>query len=159
MATTATPVRVRIQVAVPCEIAFRIFTDGFTTWWPLEAHHIGKARPIAAGIEPRLGGRLFERGQDGSQCDWGVVRAWEPPARLVLGWQLDADWRHDPACETTVEILFVAEGPGRTRLELEHRDLHRFGPRRDEMRGQLGGAGGWPALLEAYRERADSPRP
>jgi uncharacterized protein YndB with AHSA1/START domain len=155
MATAEGSVRVQIRVAAPRETAFRVFTEGFASWWPLETHHIGKVRAATSVIEPRVGGRLFERGEDGCECDWGVVRAWDPPARLVLGWQLDADWRHDLACETTVEIRFLAEGPDRTLVELEHRDLDRYGARRDELRGLLGGEGGWPALLEAYRKHAE----
>jgi len=157
MATSQDSVRVQIRVAAPRETAFRVFTEGLATWWPMATHHIAKVPAATSVIEPRVGGRFFERGQDGSECDWGVVRAWEPPERLVLGWQIDADWKYDPGCETTVEIRFLAEGPDRTRVELEHRDLDRFGARRDELRGQLGGEGGWPALVELYRVRAERP--
>lgn len=155
MATSQGSVRVQVRVAAPLETAFRVFTEGFATWWPMATHHIGRVAAATAVIEPRVGGRWYERGQDGSECDWGVVRAWEPPARLVLAWQIDADWRYDPACETTVEIRFVSETPDQTRVEVEHRDLDRFGARRDEMRGTLGGEGGWPSLVELFRKRAE----
>jgi uncharacterized protein YndB with AHSA1/START domain len=100
-------------------------------------------------VEPRAGGRWFERAADGTECDWGGVIAYEPPARLVLAWQLDADFRYDPELVTEVELRFTAEGDG-TRVDLEHRDLERYGERREAVRQAIGGDGGWTALLAAY---------
>ena len=105
-------------------------------------------------IEPRAGGRWYERGQDGSECDWGVVLAWEPPERLLLGWQLDAEFRHNPAAATEVELRFIAESPAVTRVELEHRGLERLGEQAEVLRGKIDAPGGWTGLLERYREAA-----
>src|SRR5215831_3019307 len=99
-----------IRVNVPPTVAWRVFTDKMGTWWPLATHKIGKANAIDAVIEPHVGGRWYERGEDGSTCDWGRVLAWEPPSRLVLSWDISADWQHDPNLRTEVEILFIAEG-------------------------------------------------
>ena len=94
-------------------------------------------------LEPRTGGRWYEVGVDGSECDWGHVVAWEPSTRLVLAWQIGADWKFDPQLVTEVEIRFVDLGDNRTRVDLEHRDLDRFGDSADDMRAGLGSPGGW----------------
>ena len=155
MATAEDAVHASVSVEAPPELCFHLFTQDWKTWWPLDTHHIGKVPAVDAVLEPHAGGRWYERGVDGSTCTWGVVRAYEPPARLLLGWQLDADWKHDPACESEVEVRFVAEGPRRTRVELTHRRLEAFGARRGEVRGALGSPGGWPGLLERLRARAE----
>ena len=85
-------------------------------------------------IEPHVGGRWYERGDDGSTCQWGSVLAWEPHSRLVLSWDISADWQYEPAMKTEIELRFIAEDSDRTRVELEHRHLDRYGVRRDEMR-------------------------
>ena len=85
MSTTPSVPAIRgtVTVAVPLERAFRVFTDSLGTWWPSE-YHIGQAEMAEAVLEPRAGGRWYERGVDGSECDWGRVLAWEPPHRLVV---------------------------------------------------------------------------
>jgi uncharacterized protein YndB with AHSA1/START domain len=127
-----------------------VFTEQMGTWWPLATHKIGKARAIDAVIEPRVGGRWYERGDDGSKCDWGRVLAWEPHTRLVLSWQITADWQHDPGLMTEVEVRFIAVGKDRTRVELEHRHLDAYLARRDEMRGIFDSEGGWTGLLASF---------
>jgi uncharacterized protein YndB with AHSA1/START domain len=143
-------VRKTARVQAPIEIAWRVFTEQLGTWWPLENYKIGKARAVDAVIEPRMGGRWFERGEDGSTCDWGTVLAWEPPARLVLSWDITADWQYDPKLKTEIELRFVAEGKSVTRVELEHRRLDRFGARRDEMRRIFDTEGDWGRVLEMF---------
>jgi uncharacterized protein YndB with AHSA1/START domain len=142
------------RVNVPPALAWGVFTDKMGTWWPLSTHKIGKAKAVDAVIEPRTGGRWYERGDDGSTCDWGRVLAWEPPSRLVLSWEISADWQHDPNLKTEVEIRFIAEGADSTRVELEHRHLDRYGARRDEMRGIFDSDGGWSGLLAAFARAA-----
>jgi uncharacterized protein YndB with AHSA1/START domain len=150
----ANALRKTITVAAPQEVAFRVFTEKMTSWWPLESHHIGKAKAAAAVLEPRAGGRWFERGEDGSETPWGTVVAWEPPQRVVLTWDISADWKCDPTLRTEVEVRFVAEGPRSTRVELEHRHLDRFGPRAGEMRAVFDSPGGWTDLLERFARTA-----
>jgi len=143
-------VRKTARVQAPIEIAWRVFTEQLGTWWPLENYKIGKAKAVDAVIEPRVGGRWYERGEDGSTCDWGSVLEWDPPARLVLSWDITADWQYDPKLKTEIELRFVAEGESVTRVELEHRRLDRFGARRDEMRRIFDTEGDWGRVLELF---------
>lgn len=144
-----TLVRKTIHVRAPQEVAWRVFTEKLGSWWPLATHKIGAAKAVDAVIEPRVGGRWFERGDDGSTCDWGRVLAWEPVSRLVLSWDISADWTADPSLGTEVEVHFIAEGR-ETRVVLEHRKLDRYGKRLDEMRGIFDSEGGWGGLLAAF---------
>ena len=103
------PVRKSVRVGAPPERAFKVFTDGIGRWWP-KTHHIGAADLDALVIEPKAGGRWYERGVDGVECEIGRVLLWEPPARLVLGWQLTADWKFDRNLVTEVEVRFIPDG-------------------------------------------------
>jgi uncharacterized protein YndB with AHSA1/START domain len=150
-ATAVDPNTIRkvIRVNAPPAVAWRVFTEQMRTWWPLTTHKIGASAAVDAIIEPHAGGRWYERGDDGSTCDWGRVLVWEPPARLLLTWEITADWKHDPALHTEVDVHFVPDGTG-TRVELEHRGLDRYGDRRDKMRGIFDSAGGWSGILERF---------
>jgi len=153
MTMTDLPVRKTVTVQAPVEKAFRVFTEGFDRWWFRE-HHIGSSDLKQVVLECREGGRWYEIDVDGSECQWGYVLHWEPPSRLVLAWQIDGTWHFDPAFLTEVEIRFVAEGPDQTRVELEHRDLDRFGDAQEQIRAGFDSAGGWQGLLEAFAEAA-----
>lgn len=159
MSTTITPapIRKRIHVAAAPARAFEIFAARIGRWW-LKTHTINPTKsPIKEVlIEPRAGGRWFERGEDGSECDWGKVLAWEPPAdrgagRLLLAWQIDGQWRFDPALVTEVEIRFTPDGGG-TLVELEHRHLERLGEHAPAMAEAFDG--GWGKLLESFAQQA-----
>jgi uncharacterized protein YndB with AHSA1/START domain len=152
--TDANTLRKVVSVQAPPAVAWRVFTERMSTWWPLATHKIGKAKAVEAVIEPRVGGRWYERGDDGSTCDWGRVLSWEPHSRLVLSWEITADWQHDPKLQTEVEVRFIAEGRDGTRIELEHRHLDRFGARRDEMHGIFDSEGGWTGLLASFARAA-----
>jgi len=156
--TAADPNSVRkvVRVEAPLEVAWRVFTEELATWWPLDRYTIGKAKAVDAVIEPRVGGRWYERGEDGNTCDWGSVLTWEPPDRLVLSWDITADWQYDPKLKTEIEIRFVAEGKNATRVDLEHRHLDRFGARRDEMRRIFDTEGDWGRVLEMFARVAAS---
>jgi uncharacterized protein YndB with AHSA1/START domain len=136
--------------------AFAVFTEGLGTWWQLGDKHIGETPPETAVMEPREGGRWFERAADGGECDWGRVLAWEPPERLVLSWQIDAAWKHDPdpANGSEIEVRFIPEGPSTTRVDLEHRGFERHGAGGETIRAAVGSEGGWPGLLRAYADLA-----
>jgi hypothetical protein len=144
------------QVNASQEVAWRVFTEKMGTWWPLEHYTIGKAKAVDAIIEPRVGGRWYERGEDGSTCDWGSVLVWEPHSRLLLSWDITADWQYDPGLKTEVEVRFIVEGATRTRVELEHRRLDRYGARRDEMRHIFDTSGDWGRQLEAFAGIAET---
>jgi len=143
-----------MNVQAPPAVAWRVFTEQMGTWWPLAVYKIGKVDAVDAIIEPRVGGRWYERGDDGSTCDWGSVLWWEPPSRLVLSWDINADWQYDPDLKTEIEVHFVAVGNDATRVELEHRKLDRYGSRRDEMRRIFDTEGDWGRLLAAFAARA-----
>lgn len=159
MTTAADSVIKTVTVEAPRRRAFDVFTRGFADWWPLEGHHIGEKDAETVVMEPRPGGRWFERAADGSECDWGHVIAFDPPERVLLAWQLNADFRYDPGLVTEVEVRFVEEGEGRTRVELEHRNLERFGERAEEVRSSIGSDGGWGSLLRMYAESAERQTP
>jgi hypothetical protein len=150
-AKTVSGLAVRKTVTVECDQqhAFAVFTDGFGTWWN-RSHHIGTAELDDCFIEPKAGGRWYERGVDGSECDWGHVIVWEPPGRIVLAWQLNAEWDYDPKLVTELEITFVDEGDGCTRVELEHRNLERMGAKAHEVRDAIDSESGWGGLLRGY---------
>jgi uncharacterized protein YndB with AHSA1/START domain len=139
-----------LSVKAPPEVAWRVFTEKMGVWWPLDNYKIGKAKAVDAVIEPKVGGRWYERGDDGSSCDWGSVLAWEPPKRLVLSWDISADWQFDPNLKTELEIRFLPEGSDSTRVELVHRHLDRYGARRDEMRRIFDSSGDWGRLLQRF---------
>lgn len=140
------PVRHSVHVKATAAKAFEVFTAGMNNWW-LRSHKIGPADLKTVMVEPRSGGRWYEIDTDGSECDWGKVLAWEPPHRLLLGWQIRPEFKYDPNLITEVEITFVADGDG-TRVTLEHRDLERFGDKAEAMRGAVNS--GWPALLGEF---------
>ena len=154
-------VRKTIIVEAPQQRAFDVFTAGMSDWWLLETHHIGEQRPDAVVIEPRSGGRWFERAPDGTECDWGRVVEWASPARVLLAWHLDADWKYDPdpAKATELEVQFIAEGPSRTRVELVHRGLEVHGERAREVHDAIDSEGGWNGLLALYAAAAAGEQP
>ena len=149
------PIRRQILVDAPQAHAFRVFTDGIDRWWPRE-HHIGTSPLKRAVLEPRVNGRWYSISQDDSECDVGKVLVWEPPSRLVLAWQITAEWKYDAAFVTEVEVSFIVEGPRRTRVELEHRNLERYGAKAAELRKQLDSPGGWGGMLAIFAATASA---
>ena len=154
--TTVQPVRKSVLVRAPRAIAFEVFTANIAAWWPMASHHIGVAECADVSIEPRVGGRWFERGSDGSECDWGQVLAWEPPARVVLAWQLNAKFDHDPTFHSEVEVRFTALDAERTQVDLEHRGLDVFGADAAAMHDTFSSPNGWGGMLEHYAEVASA---
>jgi uncharacterized protein YndB with AHSA1/START domain len=134
--------------------AFEVFTELFGSWWPLVTHHIGAAPAQTAVIEPKAGGRWFERAAGGAETDWGRVLVWEPPHRIVLSWDIGADWKYDATLGTEVEVRFVPEGPRTTRVKFEHRRLERYGAQAKTMQEILGRETGWPSILGNFTNAA-----
>lgn len=155
MSTQAAGTSVRTQVVVeaPIERAFRVFTEDFGSFKPPEHNMLGVE--IAETVfEPRVGGHLYDRGVDGSECRWARVLAYEPPNRVVISWDISPRWQIETDLERTseVEVRFVAEAPERTRVELEHRNLERHGEGWQGVREGVGGEGGWPLYLRRFAE-------
>jgi uncharacterized protein YndB with AHSA1/START domain len=150
---SATSIRHEVVVNAPIERAFSVFTDGFGSFKPREHNLLGVE--IAETIfEPRVGGRLYDRGVDGSECHWARVLAYEPPNRVVISWNIDPRWQIETDLEKTseVEVRFTAEGPDRTRVELEHRNLDRHGEGWEAVREGVDSEGGWPLYLRRYAD-------
>lgn len=150
----ATVVRRSVTVDVDQQRAFDVFTQGMDVWWPPD-HHLGSTAMTKMTVEPRVGGRCFSSHEDGAEITWATVLSWEPPSRLVIGWHINADWRCDPSFVTEVEVTFMPDGTGSTLVELEHRDLERFGDRQGEIVASLDADGGWPGILRRYAAAAD----
>lgn len=148
------PVRKTIHVRTTPDRAFDVFTRNMTRWWP-RTHSIAASPLAEVVVEPQVGGRWFERGEDGSECDWGRVLAWEPPGRLMLAWQIDPQWRFNPDLVTEVELRFTADGEG-TRVELEHRNLERMGEHAEAARAAYDSENGWSGLLDGFAAAADA---
>ncbi len=145
-------VRKSITVAAPVALAFEVFTGDIGSWWPMASHHIGEADCAAVVIEPRAGGRWYERGIDGVECVWGQVLLWEAPRRVVLVWQLSAQWQFDPTLRTEVDVRFIAIDDRTTRVELEHRGLAAYGADAMAMRDTFSSPNGWTGMLDHYAQ-------
>jgi uncharacterized protein YndB with AHSA1/START domain len=146
-------VRTQIVVDVPIERAFSIFTEKFDSIKPRE--HNMLAVDIAETVfEPREGGRIYDRGVDGSECQWARVLAFEPPNRVVFSWDISPHWQieSDPDKTSEVEVQFISETPERTRVELEHRNLDRHGEGWEGMREGVRSGDGWPLYLQRFAE-------
>jgi uncharacterized protein YndB with AHSA1/START domain len=147
------PVKKRFVVEASAQHAFEVFTEGVDRWWPRQ-HHIGASPLARAVIEPKLGGRWYAICEDGTECETGKVLAWDPPRRVVLAWQLTAEWKFDPNFITEVEVIFTPKGPKQTQIDLEHRNLERYGAGASDLRTAIDGEGGWGTILAAYAEAA-----
>jgi uncharacterized protein YndB with AHSA1/START domain len=155
--TTASPIPPitgTVTVGLPIERAFALFTSSVDAWWPHQ-FHIGTADVAEILLEPHVGGRWYERGVDGSECDWGRVLAWEPPARVVFTWQINGSWQFDPdpAHASEIEARFTADGPQETTVDLEHRYFERIDGGRT-IRDTINGGGSWQLLLDSYAKLA-----
>jgi uncharacterized protein YndB with AHSA1/START domain len=149
----ATSIRHEVVVDAPIERAFSVFTDGFGTFKPPE-HNILGVEIAETIFEAHVGGHVYDRGIDGSECRWARVLAYEPPQRVVISWDINPRWQIEPDPDRTseVEVRFVAESAGRTRVELEHRNLERHGAGWEAVRDGVDSEGGWPLYLRRFGE-------
>ena len=150
MQATGTSVRSSIVVEAPIERAFSVFTDGFGSFKPPE-HNILAVEIAETVFEPRVGGHLYDRGVDGSECRWARVLAYEPPNRVVISWDISPQWQleTDPEKASEVEVRFAEEALG-TRVVLEHRAFSRHGEKAAAYRAGMESPSGWPMMLERY---------
>ncbi|AXG12381.1 SRPBCC family protein [Intrasporangium calvum] len=144
---------VRRDIVVPASVeqAFAVFTERFGEIKPPEHNLLGA--PIEQTVlEPRVGGHIYDRGTDGTECRWARILVFEPPRRLVFSWDIGPTWQleSDPENASEVEVRFIAETPQRTRVELEHRNLDRHGPGWPSLAEGIGDDQGWPLYLARY---------
>lgn len=144
------PITGTVTIAVPIDQAFQAFTGSIDQWWPHE-FHIGMADVAEVVLEPRADGRWYERGVDGTECDWGRVLLWEPPHHLVFTWQINGTWQFDPdpGHASEIDVRFTAHGPYDTTVAVEHRHFERLdggGTINDAIQG----GGGWTLLLDSF---------
>jgi uncharacterized protein YndB with AHSA1/START domain len=149
-----TAIRTDVVVEAPVERAFRVFTEQFDQIKPRE-HNMLEVDIAESVFEQRAGGRVYDRGVDGSECQWARVLAYEPPERIVFSWDISPQWQIETDLEraSEVEVRFVAETPDRTRVELEHRHLDRHGDGWQGMRESVGGDQGWPLYLARFADQ------
>jgi uncharacterized protein YndB with AHSA1/START domain len=146
------PIRKSVIVKPPPARAFELFAAQMGRWWP-PTQTPAKNRHVDVIVEPRAGGRWFERDAEGRETLWGEVLAYEPPERLLLGWRLNAQFVYDPDFLTEVEIAFAAAPGGGTEVRLEHRHLERFGAEAERIYGLIDK--GWPARLAEFQQYAE----
>jgi uncharacterized protein YndB with AHSA1/START domain len=149
--TSDTSVRNSIVVEAPIERAFSVFTEGFGSFKPRE-HNLLDVEIAETVFESHVGGHIYDRGVDGSECRWARVLAFEPPNRVAFSWDISPEWQLETDLDKTseVEVQFIAEAPDRTRVELEHRHLDRHGEGWEAEREGVGGEGGWPLYLDRF---------
>jgi uncharacterized protein YndB with AHSA1/START domain len=147
----ATSIQTEIVVEAPIERAFQVFVEQFDRIKPREHNMLG-ADVAETVFEPRVGGHIYDRGVDGSECRWARVLAYEPPDRVVFSWDISPQWRPETDLEKTseVEVRFIAETPERTRVALEHRNLDRHGDQWESLRDGVASPDGWPLYLQRY---------
>jgi len=146
-------VKQSVVVEAPIERAFKVFTEEFGSFKPPE-HNLLAVPIVETVFEPRIGGHIYDRGTDGSECRWARVLAYEPPDRLLLSWDISPRWQieTDPSRTSEWEVRFIAETTNRTRVELEHRNLERHGQGWESERDGVAGDQGWPLYLKRFAD-------
>jgi uncharacterized protein YndB with AHSA1/START domain len=147
--TTLSPVRKAVRVAWKPDEAFRRFTSGIAAWWPLRTHSVMGDKAATVVFEERVGGRIYERAENGEESTWGTVVAWEPPDRVAFTWHPG----RDPHKPSDIEIRFFPDGDG-SRLELVHAGWESFGPIAAKARRGYGL--GWEYVLRLWADRRAS---
>jgi uncharacterized protein YndB with AHSA1/START domain len=149
----ATSVQTQIVVEAPIARAFRVFIEKFDSVKPRE-HNMLAVEIAETVFEPRVGGHIYDRGVDGSECRWARVLAYEPPDRVVFSWDISPQFQIENDLEKTseVEVRFISETAQRTRVELEHRHLDRHGGGWEGEREAVAGEGGWPLYLQRFAD-------
>jgi hypothetical protein len=141
------PIRKEVLVEASQETAFLVFTEKMDLWWP-KSHHVGKTPVVESVLEPGTRGRWFTRHEDGSEVNVGYVLIWDPFGRLVLVWQIDGNFQCDPELHSEVEVIFAQEGPEKTRVRLEHRDLEKLTGGKKVIEDM---DKGWGYILDLYQ--------
>ena len=150
------PIRRSVVVACTVDQAFTVFTEGMGGWWPTDAFSRAadrdedQVKTERVVVEPWQGGRIFETMSDGSEGGWGTVLVWDPPNRLVMAWKPN----RTELPPTEVEVQFIEQDDGRTRVDLEHRGWERLGELARQARSEY--TNGWPLVFdERFAAAAD----
>ncbi|MCM0673845.1 SRPBCC family protein [Micromonospora phytophila] len=147
-----TAVRSSIHVTATPEHAFEVFTNGIDRWWP-RAHHVQPGELRQVGLDPHVGGRMWEENDAGEVCAWGRVLTWEPPRAFAFSWLIGPDWK-PPAADAVgsrVTVTFTPTDTG-TRVDLVHDQLDAHGPGWEGVRDAVGSDGGWPGSLRDFAD-------
>ena len=150
------PVRRTLRVRATPERAFKVFAEEMDSWWP-RSHHIGSSPMKAIVVEPRAGGAIYTVQEDGANCPWASVIAWEPPHKFVFAWHVTPDWKYEPDVSkcSEVEVLFTRADDGNTVVEFEHRHFERHGEGWQLMRSAVGSEGGWNGVMALFVAKAE----
>ena len=148
---TDTVVRRHVVVPAPVAEAFAAFTKRFGDFKPPE-HNLLRSPIVETVFEEKVGGHIYDRGEDGSECRWARILAFDPPNRVVFSWDISPQWQVETDLDNTseVEVRFIEEAPGRTRVELEHRNLDRHGAGWPSVSDGVAGDDGWPLYLDRF---------
>ncbi|MCX4092876.1 SRPBCC family protein [Nocardia sp. alder85J] len=148
-------VRIELTVDAPAGTAFDVFTTGMDTWWP-RSHHLGAGPLAEVVVEPRVGGRLYGREDDGTPCPWGRVLAWDRPAHFAFSWDISLNWQHQPdhALTSRVDVTFTPVDDTHTTVTLVHSGLDQHGDGWETMRDSVASPGGWPMIHDDYARAA-----
>jgi hypothetical protein len=141
-------IKKEVLVAARQETAFEVFTGKMDTWWP-RTHHVGMSPMVSFVLEPHVNGRWYTCHEDGSEVNIGYVLVWDPYGRLILNWQVNANFHCDPNVNTEIEVLFIPEGPNKTLVKLEHRNLERLGDGQKTVEDM---ERGWGMILGLYKD-------
>lgn len=152
-------VRRSVRVKATPKRAFRVFAEEMDSWWP-KSHHIGSLPMKGIVVEGRPGGAIYSVQEDGTNCPWASVLAWEPPHRFVFAWQVTPSWKYEADLSrcSEVEVAFTPADDGTTIVELEHRHFERHGEGWETMREAVGSDMGWNGMLVLFAAKAGGTR-
>jgi uncharacterized protein YndB with AHSA1/START domain len=145
---TIAPIKKEVLVAASQETAFKVFTSKMDVWWP-RTHHVGMAPMVDFVLEPHVNGRWYTRHDDGSEVNIGYVLVWDPYGRVILNWQVNANFKCDPNVNTEIEVQFIPQDPAKTLVKLEHRNLERLGSGEKTVEDM---DRGWSMILGRYKD-------
>ena len=149
---TLTTIKKEVLVKASQQTAFNVFTQKMDAWWP-RTHHVGSTPMVESVLEQKPGGRWYSRHEDGSEVNVGYILTWDPFGQVVLIWQIDGNFKCDPELVTEVEVNFIPDGPGTTRVTLEHRDLQKLAGGAKNVEAM---DGGWGMIMELFKVVADA---
>jgi uncharacterized protein YndB with AHSA1/START domain len=138
------PIVIEFELNTTADHAFATWTEKCTLWWP-RSHTMSDADGFEVVFEPFVGGRIFERGGDGEEYEWGELTEWDPPHRLAYQWHIFLE--RDRATEVSVTFTPLETG---TLVRLENGGFEVFGDTGQERQDRVGAA--WTGIIQHYRD-------